>query len=264
MVLHSILRSQISQKKTRTENYTKDIQKVFKSTACNLFRPMYMKKHIRHILYLIPLFLLFSCNPEDQEYSSFVEVIDTKYRISTGGFLSVTENLSAVNHYQYKNHYLLEVKNRDLKNSFDRLSLKYPDLIVKTYDRPFYIFDRFSQYGLSKAKHGKNIIFTANLVNDPKLQDEYLQYHKDQLLKFPGVTKGFCNADFQNLLVFRNGRQLLLIINIPEDKTLEELNPKTEENNPQTIEWNRMMKKYQTGIDDAPMGQAWVEFSSIK
>jgi hypothetical protein len=53
---------------------------------------------------------------------------------------------------------------------------------------------------------------------------------------------------------------LILIIRIPADKTLDELNPKTVENNPEMVEWNRMMAAYQEGIEQAPDGVVWVQY----
>jgi L-rhamnose mutarotase len=100
-------------------------------------------------------------------------------------------------------------------------------------------------------------------VKDPKLQQEYLNYHATQFKKWPEVANGFCNADFQQLLVFKNGRQLLLVISIPKGKSLDELNPKTTENNPRVDEWNKLMAKYQEGIPGTKPGEVWVFFSPL-
>jgi hypothetical protein len=77
------------------------------------------------------------------------------------------------------------------------------------------------------AAQWDNIILTANLVADPKLQQEYLNYHATQFQKWPEVSNGFCNAQFQQLLVFKSGRQLMLIISIPKGESLDKLNPLT-------------------------------------
>ena len=108
------------------------------------------------------------------------------------------------------------------------------------------------------AKEWTHILLTANLVADKKLQQEYLDYHNTQFEKWPDIAKGFCNADFQQLLIFKNGRQLVLVISIPKGKTLDELNPKTTENNPKMNEWNKIMGKYQEGIEGTKKGESWV------
>lgn len=41
-------------------------------------------------------------------------------------------------------------------------------------------------------------------------------------------------------------------------KTLDELDPKTVENNPRMIEWNQIMGNYQDGIEGTAPGEKWV------
>jgi len=95
-------------------------------------------------------------------------------------------------------------------------------------------------------------------VSNPKLQKEYLGYHAIQFEQWPEVARGFCNAGFQQLLAYKNGRQLMLVISIPKGESLSVLNPKTTENNPRMDEWNRRMKKYQEGIEGTAKGETWV------
>jgi hypothetical protein len=71
---------------------------------------------------------------------------------------------------------------------------------------------------LEPAKEWDHVILSANLVDDKKLQQEYLDYHATQFDKWPELSKGFCNADFQQLVIYRNGRQLMLIISIPKEQ----------------------------------------------
>jgi hypothetical protein len=108
------------------------------------------------------------------------------------------------------------------------------------------------------ASEWENIVLTANLVDDAKMQKEYVDYHTTQFEKWPEIAKGFCNADFQQLQVFKNGRQLMLIISIPKGESLDKLNPKTTENNPRVDDWNALMKKYQTGIEGTKPGETWI------
>ncbi|HMR84284.1 MAG TPA: L-rhamnose mutarotase, partial [Niabella sp.] len=65
------------------------------------------------------------------------------------------------------------------------------------------------------------------------------------------------------LMMFRNGRQLMLIISIPKGKTLDELNPKTVENNPRVAEWNKIMAQYQEGIEGTKKGEVWVFLKKV-
>lgn len=158
--------------------------------------------------------------------------------------------------YEWKNHFVVYNNNGDLW--YSTIKSKFKDCITKLYDKPFYDFERSRCSDKNVAKEWTNIILTANLVKDPKLQQEYLNYHKTQFEKWPEVSQGFCNASFQQLLVFKKGRQLMLIISIPKGENLDKLNPLTTKNNPRVDEWNKIMAKYQEGIEGTAKGETWV------
>ena len=163
---------------------------------------------------------------------------------------------------RWKNHYLVYSASGELHIFKNSLKAAYPEMAVKAYptDSMYYRFDRSHCADSSVAKEWKNIILTANMVADTSLQREYLQYHKTQFAEWPEISQGFCNAEFQQLVMFKNGRQLMLVISIPKGKTLDELNPKTTENNPKVDEWNQIMAKYQEGIEGTQEGETWVFF----
>jgi len=211
------------------------------------------------------LLLIASCSHQKVQYPSVLEMVDTDYRFSTK---SLTEfcNENKIDQskvYEFQNHWIIYSQYGGLDKIKNKLESKFPKLILKLYDKPFYNFNREKQSHEKPAAEWINTIMTANLVGDTVLQNEYMEYHRTQLEKWPEVSKGFCNADFQQVLVFRNGRQLMLIISVPKGKSLDELNPKTSENNPRVDEWNSIMSKYQEGIEDAPKGSVWVKFDQL-
>jgi hypothetical protein len=160
--------------------------------------------------------------------------------------------------YQWKNHTVLYGNIKNAPGLKTALKEAFPGVTIKAYDTPFYEFNRTKCADAVTAPEWDNILLTANLVADEKLQEEYMQYHATQFQQWPEVSKGFCNAQFQQLLVFRNGRQLMLVISIPKGASLDELNPKTTENNPRVDQWNEFMKKYQEGIPGTVKGETWV------
>ncbi|MEL0456029.1 L-rhamnose mutarotase [Flavobacteriaceae bacterium SZ-1-7] len=161
--------------------------------------------------------------------------------------------------YQWENHMVLYAKMNHVEHLKNELSLEYPNAKIKTYNAPVYNFNKFEHCKDSDlASEWEHILLTANLVENKKLQEEYLQYHKTQFEAWPEVAEGFCNADFQQLQVFKNGRQLILAISIPKGASLDELNPKTTEDNPRVNDWNALMKKYQTGIEGTKPNETWV------
>ena len=160
--------------------------------------------------------------------------------------------------YQWNNHYVLFGKVADVLVLQGRLQKNFPQTTVKVYHDLFYEFNRKLCANKNTATQWDHILLTADLVVDEKLQKEYMTYHATQFKKWPEVSKDFCNADFQQLLLYRNGRQLMLVISIPKGASLDKLNPKTTENNPRVDEWNRIMKKYQQGIEGTKEGETWV------
>ncbi len=177
-----------------------------------------------------------------------------KIKSTIKGFRIVGEEL-----YQWENHLVIYGLMNQPERTKRKLALAFPKLEIKIYENPVYDFQNFERCKDSKpASEWENIVLTANLVDDAKMQKEYLDYHTTQFEKWPEIAKGFCNADFQQLQVFKNGRQLMLVISIPKGESLDKLNPKTTENNPRVDEWNALMKKYQTGIEDAKPGEVWM------
>lgn len=224
--------------------------------------------HTRIYISGILLFtLLASCNQAQKKASStsgsYRVAIEVVVNDSTA-VDSFVQNLNrvALDLYRWKNHVVLFGEPSDTIGITKMIHQSGIGLKMKHYDAPMYVFDRVEHCGDSTvAKPWKNYLLTANLVADTALQQEYMHYHEVQFKEWPEVAKGFCNADFQQLLVFRNGRQLMLVISIPADKTLDELNPKTEENNPRVVEWNKIMGKYQEGIEGTKPGETWVFLS---
>lgn len=221
-------------------------------------------KYLQFFLIAI-LILLFSCTNKINETPNVIELIDMDYRFSTDKLLKFCSENEIDNKsvYQWQNHWIIYTGLKETNELVSKIENQFPRLKVNVYEKPFYNFNRAKFTAEKQAKEWEHIIMTANLVQDTIMQNEYMEYHRTQFEKWPEISKGFVNANFQQLLVYRNGRQLMLVISIPKGKTLDELNPKTTENNPRVDEWNQIMAKYQEGIEDAPKGTTWVMFQKV-
>jgi hypothetical protein len=166
--------------------------------------------------------------------------------------------------YQWQNHYVVFDKVQDVFVLKSKIQKAFADAQVKVYYDAFYDFNRSYCSDTSTRKEWQHILLTANLAENPKLQKEYMDYHATQFEKWPEIAQGFCNASFQQLLLYRNGRQLMLVISIPKGESLDNLNPKTTENNPRVNDWNKIMGKYQEGIDGTKPGEKWVFLQQLK
>jgi hypothetical protein len=209
------------------------------------------------LLWLLPLL----SHAQAGEKMAVVEVIGPgKVPVATENLLKLCRKYqvptTAVYHWQ--NHLIAYGKAANIQAFQKNLAAVYAGNEVKYYPAPFYKFDRHYCADKTTARQWDNIILTANLVKDPKKQQEYLSHHATQFQKWPEVAQGFCNASFQQLLVFRQGQQLMLVISIPHGASLDELNPKTSLNNPRVDDWNTLMKQYQEGLPGTKPGETWV------
>jgi hypothetical protein len=214
--------------------------------------------------------LLFACNSPAVKSKNFnnsyskapIGVIEIVGKIDTVALYKICRenNVPLSGVYQWHNHVAIYTRQPLIQPKFvEQLTAEFSTQQFKFYYTPFYHFERLVNCNTkAEAQDWDNILLTANLVADPKMQQEYLDYHKTQFEKWPEVSNGFCNAWFQQLLVFKNGRQLMLIISIPKGKSLDKLNPLTTKNNPRVDDWNKLMSKYQEGIPGTKKGESWV------
>ncbi|HET7733600.1 MAG TPA: L-rhamnose mutarotase [Paludibacter sp.] len=201
-----------------------------------------------------------------QEIPDFaaLEFISTDFDTTKALAIAKANGVINPQFYKWQNHVVLYAKLNHAEKLRETFATAFPAIQIRLYTLPVYNFSRAEQCRNAQiAQEWEHVLLTANLVDDPKLQQEYLNYHKTQFEKWPEVSAGFCNAGFQQLQVFKNGRQLLLVISIPKGASLADLNPKTTENNPRVNDWNGLMKKYQTGIDGAKPDETWVELKKI-
>lgn len=224
-------------------------------------------KVISMFFIITTLVFTLSCNRTSAQVENkyVVEIIGSGLDIDKIESIARYNGVSDTRFYKWKNHVVLYSFVEQINSFTEQLKTDFPGLQIKVYDKPFYNFskaDRCADTAL--AKDWQHILLTANLVEDEEMQHEYLDYHKTQFTEWPEVAEGFCNASFQQLLVYKNGRQLMLVISIPADKTLDELNPKTTENNPRVDDWNLIMGKYQEGIDGTGPDEKWVFLEKIE
>lgn len=207
-----------------------------------------------------------ACTPGRPRLPSIIEIVEREDSISKEEMLRFAEELrldsSAL--YHWKNRWVLQVARKRVEQVKAALVNRFPGEEIKLYPEPFYRFTREENCNEKPVPRWSYTIMTANLVDDRAMQDEYMEYHRQQFEEWPEVSTGFCNASFQQLLVYRNGRQLMLVIAIPAGESLDALNPRTTENNPRVEEWNNIMSKYQEGVDGAPDGVVWVELKQVK
>lgn len=205
--------------------------------------------------------------PINKEHEELVEIIvDRKSKLDEDRLKAFLKqnNVNPNSIYRWKNRYVIFDRIQDLSVFEGKLKKEFPQLTVRAYYHLYYHFDRSNcSEEVFSDKEKEHIILTANLVEDADKQQEYFHYHDVQFDEWPEVAKGFCNAQFEQLLCFTRDRQLMLVISIPKGKNLNELNPKTIENNPRVVEWNQIMAQYQESIEGAKDKEVWKFFKKL-
>jgi len=181
-----------------------------------------------------------------------VEIISPKGSAFKFGVFADMKGYGIQNIQQWNNLVIVYANTISPEQLKKRIAKDFPADQVILFQNPFYDFNRKYCDNKTVAKQWDNIILTANLVNNPKMQQEYLNYHATQLQKWPEVSQGF-----------KTGRQLMLVISIPKGESLDKLNPLTTKNNPRVDDWNNMMKKYQEGVAGTKKGETWVVFKNV-
>lgn len=216
---------------------------------------------------LVMLLLVAGCTQKSTQYPSIVEIVnkgDARLHLSDIVKFCRENKIDTTSVYEWNKHWVIYSYFTDINTVKLQLEKKFPAVKVKLYERPFYVFDRKKYTKDDIIKEQDNVIMTADLVKDTAMQRLYVESHRTQPEKWPEVSKGFCNASVQQLLIFRTERQLMMVITIPKGSKWEDLNFKTTENNPRADQWNTQMRKCLEGIEDAPVGTSWVIFENRK
>ena len=98
-----------------------------------------------------------------------------------------------------------------------------------------------------------------DLVEDPQLIAEYLNYHK---AVWPEIISSIKSAGIENMEIYNFGNRLMMIMEVNESfdasrKAKEDLA------NEKVQEWERLMWKYQQTVPGAKPGEKWVMMNKI-
>lgn len=101
--------------------------------------------------------------------------------------------------------------------------------------------------------------FALDLQDDPKLIEEYENYHKNV---WPEIKQSILDAGISNMEIYRTGNRLFMVM-----ETLETFDgaakAKADATNPKVQEWESLMWKFQKPLPWAKEGEKWIELSKI-
>lgn len=190
----------------------------------------------------------------------FVQVYDSQKTLSKEDFVAFAEGqgIKLPQVYAWGNYMLLKTDDEHAKKLTSAMLANYPGLSINMFNDLFYTFDQQRCGSKVETEDVDFVILTAQLVEDDQKQKEYFQYHENQFEEWPEVAAGFCNAGFQEVLLYRHERQLLLYISFPKGKDFPAIDALTTKNNPRVDEWNKRMRTYQKGIEGTAANETWI------
>jgi L-rhamnose mutarotase len=105
----------------------------------------------------------------------------------------------------------------------------------------------------------KRYALGLDLVNDPKLIQEYEEYHK---AVWPEIKKSIADTGIENMEIYRFGNRLFMLMETAEDFDFS-VKAEMDASNTKVQEWEQLMWKYQQAIPGAKEGEKWVLMDKI-
>ncbi len=107
----------------------------------------------------------------------------------------------------------------------------------------------------------KKYCLALDLINDPKLIEEYEYWHKAEN-GWPEIRKSIIDSHITSMEIYRAGDRLFMIMETDdtfsfENKALMDLK------NSKVQEWEKLMWKFQKPLDFAKSNEKWVLMSKI-
>ena len=107
----------------------------------------------------------------------------------------------------------------------------------------------------------KRFVFALDLIDDPQAIVEYEAWHRAERI-WPAVVDSLRHSGVSALEIFRTGNRLCLILEAPDDFSLE-ARAAADASNPQVQAWERLMWTFQRALPWAAPGEKWVLMQRI-
>lgn len=105
----------------------------------------------------------------------------------------------------------------------------------------------------------KRFCLALDLVDDPVLINEYIEYHKPIR---PEIAQTIRDSGVTVMDIYQFGNRLFMIMETVDDFSFEKKS-EMDESNPKVQEWEQLMWKYQQSIPGSKPGEKWVLMEQI-
>ena len=107
----------------------------------------------------------------------------------------------------------------------------------------------------------KRYCLTLDLKNDPKLIEEYKQYHAPGNA-WPEITKSIQDAGIEHMEIYLLGNRMFMIIEANEHFSFA-AKAEADRRNPKVQQWEELMWKFQQSLPEATNGEKWLLMQQI-
>jgi len=105
----------------------------------------------------------------------------------------------------------------------------------------------------------KRYCLTLDLKNDPRLIEEYEEYHRQI---WPEIIRSIRDSGIEQMEIYRQGTRLFMVMEVNDHFSFDKKN-EADKSNPKVIEWEELMWKYQQPVNGAATGEKWVLMKKI-
>lgn len=105
------------------------------------------------------------------------------------------------------------------------------------------------------------LYYALDLKDDPALIAEYEHWHEPGKI-WPEIIDSIRAAGIHDLEIFRAGNRLVMVMDVPEDFSLD-VKAAADATDPRVQAWEALMWKFQQPLPFAKPGEKWVAMSRL-
>ncbi len=117
-------------------------------------------------------------------------------------------------------------------------------------------------FNAEKVMTTKDLVFMADLKNEKEAIEKYTYYHSAEGV-WPEAAHAAKVSGIEKIKIYRFGNHLVMIITVPADADMDEINRKYAESSNRIGEWGELMSALQQSPDGAEDGEIWVPMELI-
>jgi len=117
-------------------------------------------------------------------------------------------------------------------------------------------------FNAEKVMTTKDLVFMADLKNEKEAIEKYTYYHSAEGV-WPEAVHAAKVSGIEKIKIYRFGNHLVMIITVPADADMDEINRKYAESSNRIGEWGELMSALQQSPDGAEDGEIWVPMELI-